>query len=147
MQPQEHRFKLHEHANYGWQPRLSSRAFMSILSNLTAIKIRGTYTHQGRGFLDDVKLETAHRGAAGEPADWVEHCQCPHGYVGQFCESCAPGFHHDPPNGGPFALCVPCNCNGHADICEAETGNQILLYYRLLKEGQVKLNCTDKTII
>lgn len=99
---------------------------MSILSNLTAIKIRGTYTHQGRGFLDDVKLETAHRGAAGEPADWVEHCQCPHGYVGQFCESCAPGFHHDPPNGGPFALCVPCNCNGHADICEAETGNFII---------------------
>lgn len=123
--PQEYRFRLHEHSGYGWQPRLSSRAFMSILSNLTAIKIRGTYTHQGRGFLDDVKLETAHRGAAGEPADWVEHCQCPHGYVGQFCESCAPGFHHDPPNGGPFALCVPCNCNGHADICEAETGQCI----------------------
>ncbi|EFN65099.1 Laminin subunit gamma-1 [Camponotus floridanus] len=123
--PQEYHFRLHEDSSYGWQPRLSSRAFMSILSNLTAIKIRGTYTHQGRGFLDDVKLETAHRGAAGESADWVEHCQCPHGYVGQFCESCAPGFHHDPPNGGPFALCVPCNCNGHADICEAETGQCI----------------------
>ncbi|XP_076248690.1 laminin subunit gamma-1 [Calliopsis andreniformis] len=123
--PQEYHFKLHEHFKYGWEPRLSSRAFMSILSNLTAIKIRGTYTNQGRGFLDDVKLETAHRGAAGDPADWVEHCQCPHGYVGQFCESCAPGFHHDPPNGGPFALCVPCNCNGHADICEAETGQCI----------------------
>ncbi|XP_011142346.1 laminin subunit gamma-1 [Harpegnathos saltator] len=122
---QEYRFKLHEHLSYGWQPQLSSRAFMSILSNLTAIKIRATYTNQGRGFLDDVKLETAHRGAAGEPADWVEHCQCPHGYVGQFCESCAPGFHHDPPNSGPFALCVSCNCNGHADICEAETGQCI----------------------
>lgn len=143
FQPHEYHFKLHEHPNYGWEPRLSSRAFMSILSNLTAIKIRGTYTHQGiliiyfedeilflsysflfigRGFLDDVKLETALRGAAGESADWVEHCDCPHGYVGQFCESCAPGFHHDPPNGGPFALCIPCNCNNHADICEAETG-------------------------
>ncbi|XP_031846744.1 laminin subunit gamma-1 isoform X2 [Nomia melanderi] len=123
--PQEYRFKLHEHPKYGWEPRLSSRAFMSILSNLSAIKIRGTYTHKDRGFLDDVKLETAHRGAAGESADWVEHCQCPPGYVGQFCESCAPGFHHDPPNGGPFALCVSCNCNGHADICEAETGQCI----------------------
>ncbi|XP_067209558.1 laminin subunit gamma-1 isoform X2 [Linepithema humile] len=121
--PQEYRFRLHE--QYGWEPRLSSRAFMSILSNLTAIKIRGTFTHQGRGFLDDVKLETAHRGAAGEPADWVEHCQCPAGYVGQFCESCAPGYHHDPPNGGPFATCAKCNCNGHADICEAETGQCI----------------------
>lgn len=123
--PQEYRFKLHEHSKYGWEPRLSSRAFMSILSNLTAIKIRGTYNHQGRGFLDDVKLETAHRGAAGDAADWVEDCKCPQGYVGQFCESCAPGFHHDPPNGGPFALCVACNCNGHADICEAETGQCI----------------------
>ncbi|XP_051161958.1 laminin subunit gamma-1 [Leptopilina boulardi] len=122
---QEYIFKLHEHPDYGWQPRLNSRNFISILSNLTSIKIRGTYTHQGRGFLDDVKLETAHRGAAGEPADWIEHCQCPTGYVGQFCESCAPGYHHDPPNGGPFALCVPCNCNGHADICETETGQCI----------------------
>ncbi|XP_066585793.1 laminin subunit gamma-1 [Prorops nasuta] len=122
---QAYKFRLHEHSEYGWQPRLSSRAFMSILSNLTAIKIRGTYTHQGKGFLDDVRLETAQRGAAGESADWVEHCQCSHGYVGQFCESCAPGFHHDPPNGGPFALCVPCNCNGHAEICEAETGECI----------------------
>ncbi|KAG7211484.1 hypothetical protein KM043_010758 [Ampulex compressa] len=127
--PQEYRFRLHEHPEYGWQPRLSSRAFISILSNLTAIKIRGSYTHQGRGFLDDVKLETAQRAAAGEPVDWVEHCKCPRGYVGQFCESCAPGFHHDPPNGGPFAFCVSCNCNGHADICEAETGQCICEHY------------------
>ncbi|XP_001604560.2 laminin subunit gamma-1 [Nasonia vitripennis] len=118
-------FRLHEHPDYGWLPRLNSRAFISILANLTSIKVRGTYTHQGKGELYDVKLETAHRGAAGEPADWVEHCNCPTGYVGQFCESCAPGYHHDPPNGGPFALCVLCNCNGHADICEAETGQCI----------------------
>ncbi|XP_033223143.1 laminin subunit gamma-1 isoform X2 [Belonocnema kinseyi] len=123
--PQEFRFKLHEHADYGWQPRFSARDFISILSNLTAIKIRGTYTHRGKGFLDDVKLETALRGAAGESADWVEHCKCPTGYVGQFCESCAPGYHHEPPNGGPFAICVPCNCNGHADICDPEAGQCI----------------------
>lgn len=122
---QHYKFRLNEHTNYGWQPRLSARSFISILSNLTSIKIRGTYTHQGRGYLDNVGLETAQRGAAGEPADWVENCQCPHGYIGQFCESCRPGFHHDPPNGGPFSLCVPCNCNGHADICEAETGQCI----------------------
>ncbi|XP_046413039.1 laminin subunit gamma-1 [Neodiprion fabricii] len=125
----EYRFRLHEHPDYGWLPQLSSRDFMSILSNLTAIKIRGTYTHKGRGFLDDVMLETAHRGAAGEPADWIEHCTCPHGYIGQFCESCSPGFHHEPSNGGPFALCVPCNCNGHAEICEAETGQCICQHH------------------
>lgn len=76
----------------------------------------------GIGFLDDVKLETARRGAAGTPAQWIELCTCPKGYVGQFCESCAPGYRHEPTSGGPFSPCVPCNCNGHADICDADTG-------------------------
>ncbi|XP_046391414.1 laminin subunit gamma-1 isoform X2 [Ischnura elegans] len=122
---QEFVFRLHEHPDYGWQPKLSSHDFMSVLSNLTAVKIRGTYTPEGVGFLDDVRLETARRGAAGKPATWIETCNCSLGYVGQFCESCAPGYRHEPANGGPFARCVPCNCNGHAEICEAETGRCI----------------------
>ena len=74
----------------------------------------------GKGFIDNVQLETAHRGLFGEPATWIEFCTCPKGYVGQ---SCAPGYRHTIPNGGPFALCIPCNCNNHADICDSETGN------------------------
>ncbi|KAJ3663785.1 hypothetical protein Zmor_008012 [Zophobas morio] len=93
---QDYSFRLHEHPNYGWQPRLSARAFMSILTNLTSIKIRATYSPRGVGFLDDVKLETAGRLVAGTPALWVEQCSCPPAYVGQFCESCAPGFRHSP---------------------------------------------------
>lgn len=81
------------------------------------------------GFLDDVKLETARRGAAGAPATWIEMCTCPSGYVGQFCESCAPGFRHDPASGGPFAPCVPCNCHGHADICDADTGMSYMSFF------------------
>lgn len=42
-----YRFRLHENPDYGWQPRLSSRDFFSVLSNLTAIKIRGTYSERG----------------------------------------------------------------------------------------------------
>nr|CAD7454512.1 unnamed protein product [Timema tahoe] len=122
---QKYKFRLHEHPDYGWQPRLSSRDFISVLTNLTAIKIRATYTPEGVGFLDDVKLETARRGAAGRQANWIEMCSCLKGYVGQFCESCAPGYRHEPANGGPFAPCVPCNCNGHADICDTETGKCI----------------------
>ncbi|XP_018318768.1 laminin subunit gamma-1 isoform X2 [Agrilus planipennis] len=122
VQKQHYKFRLHEHPNYGWQPRLSARNFMSVLSNLTAIRIKGTYTSGGVGFLDDVKLETASRGVAGRPALWVEMCQCPDGYVGQFCESCAPGYRHSPSHGGPFSPCIPCDCNKHADICDSETG-------------------------
>ena len=125
VKDQEYTFRLHESPDYGWQPRLAARDFMSLLSNMTAIKIRGTYTPEGVGFLDDVKLAAARRGAAGQPAQWIEMCTCPEGYVGQFCESCAPGYRHEPTHGGPFARCVPCNCNGHADICDADTGRCI----------------------
>ena len=124
-QNQVYRFRLHEHPNYGWNPRLSSRDFISVLANLTSLRVRGSYTPKGAGFLDDVKLEGARRGSSGPPANWVERCNCPEGYIGQYCESCAPGFRHDPPNGGPFARCVPCNCNGHADNCDPESGRCI----------------------
>ncbi|KAJ8928617.1 hypothetical protein NQ314_018796 [Rhamnusium bicolor] len=96
-----------------------------MLTNLTAIKIKGTYVPQGVGYIDDVKLETAARGVAGQPALWMESCACPTGYVGQFCESCAPGFRHSPALGGPFMPCIPCDCNNHASICDSETGRCI----------------------
>ncbi|XP_059472124.1 laminin subunit gamma-1 isoform X2 [Neocloeon triangulifer] len=121
----EYTFRLHEDSEYGWQPRLSAREYMRILSNLTAIKIRGTYTYDGVGYLKDFKLQTARRDTGGKPANWIEMCTCPEGYVGQFCESCAPGYRHEPNYGGRFARCVPCNCNGHADICDADTGRCI----------------------
>ncbi|KAG5898178.1 hypothetical protein JTB14_013222 [Gonioctena quinquepunctata] len=122
IQNQKFSFRLHEHPDYGWQPRLTPRAFMSLLTNLTDIKIKGIYNVRGEGFLDEVKLETASRGVAGEPALWVESCDCPTGYVGQFCESCAPGFRHSPAEGGSFMSCIPCDCNNHASICDSETG-------------------------
>nr|XP_014275808.1 laminin subunit gamma-1 isoform X1 [Halyomorpha halys] len=122
-----YKFRLHEDPDFGWEPKKKSLEFMSILSNLTAIKIRGTYSKNGMGFLDDVKLGTARRGAAGQPAGWIEICTCPKGYIGQYCESCAAGYRHDPPNGGPFSVCVPCNCNNHADHCDPESGRCLCL--------------------
>lgn len=121
IQRQEYSFRLHEQS---WQPRLNARDFISILTNLTAIKIRGTYGPHGQGYVDDVKLETAAQ-VAGLPAMWVEQCECPVGYVGQFCESCAPGFRHSPAQGSPFMPCIPCDCNKHADICDSESGKCI----------------------
>ncbi|XP_041371142.1 laminin subunit gamma-1-like [Gigantopelta aegis] len=120
------KFRLHEHPDYQWTPRLKAEDLIGILANVTAIKIRATYNPEGVGFIDDIKLETARRGFnAGDEASWVEQCTCPEGYVGQFCESCAPGFKRDPPNGGPFAQCVPCVCNGHSDVCDGNTGRCI----------------------
>ncbi|RVE52211.1 hypothetical protein evm_003130 [Chilo suppressalis] len=123
-QSQTYTFRLHEDPLYGWTPTLSNFEFMSILQNLTAIRIRGTYNKGGTGYLTTFKLETAkigrERGFA--PANWVEMCSCPKAYVGDYCEECAPGYKHEPANGGPYSACIPCDCNGHAHICDTATG-------------------------
>lgn len=125
QESREYIFRLHESNEYSWQPSQSSRGFISILSDLKAIKIRAAYSTHGEAYLDDVELQTAHRGAAGQPATWIEQCACPEGYLGQFCESCAPGYRHSPASGGPFMRCIPCDCNKHAEICDSETGRCI----------------------
>ena len=44
---QDYRFRLNEHASYQWTPRLTSSEFIRLLANVTALKIRGTYSPQG----------------------------------------------------------------------------------------------------
>ena len=87
--------------------------------------INDTYV-TGVGFIDDIHLDTARRGFdGGIEATWVESCTCPEGYVGQFCESCAPGYKRDPQFGGKFAACVPCQCNNHSEQCDADSGESL----------------------
>ena len=46
-------------------------------------------------------------------------------FQGQFCEQCAPGYTRQTPGGGPYTVCVPCNCYGHevgGIPCHPETG-------------------------
>lgn len=56
-----------------------------------------------------------------EYAVTVEQCQCPASYQGLSCEECAPGYYRiqSGPHGG---YCVPCQCNGHANECDVNTG-------------------------
>ncbi|KAI1236588.1 hypothetical protein IHE44_0014841 [Lamprotornis superbus] len=74
----------------------------------------------GTGYIDNVTLVSA-LPVPGVPAPWVERCQCPAAFRGQFCESCAPGYRRDTPGQGPFSTCVPCNCQG-GGICDPDTG-------------------------
>ena len=63
--------------------------------------------HTGVGYIDDITLESARPSRSGEEKiNTVELCSCDDGYVGQFCESCAPGYSRNPPDGGPLAHCV-----------------------------------------
>ncbi|XP_055387187.1 laminin subunit alpha [Condylostylus longicornis] len=51
----------------------------------------------------------------------VEECYCPLGYTGLSCEDCAPGFYRVK-EGLYGGYCAPCQCNGHADSCDCNTG-------------------------
>lgn len=59
--------------------------------------------------------------AENEYAVTVEQCQCPASYRGLSCEECAPGYYRiqSGPHGG---YCVPCQCNGHSNECDVNTG-------------------------
>ena len=41
--------------------------------------------------------------------------------LGQYCQLCSQGYYHEN-NTGPFDRCIPCECNGHATICDVESG-------------------------
>ncbi|CAB1326185.1 unnamed protein product [Coregonus sp. 'balchen'] len=138
-------FRLDEQQSSKWSPLLSSFQFQKLLQNLTAIKIRGTFGENGRGYLDNVRMESARQGA-GTPAAWVQNCNCPAGYEGQFCERCAAGYKRSSPSkgsrchtcqdgfyGNPLGEngvqrpCQRCQCNGHVDpntvrSCDPQTG-------------------------
>ena len=95
------------------------------------MRILYLYYSLGVGFIDDVTLDTAERravvngngnGNGEDEVGYIERCTCPQGYVGQFCESCAAGYHRETVNGGPYSKCVPCTCNGHSDTCDPNTG-------------------------
>nr|XP_056716167.1 laminin subunit gamma-3 [Euleptes europaea] len=116
-------FRLHE-TEAEMQATLSSFQFQRLLSNLTALHIRIESSDRpgtgGRLSLKEVQLTSARPGLS-QPASWVEECNCPHGYVGQFCEACAPDFKREVPFAGPFTSCIPCSCNQHG-TCDPNTG-------------------------
>ncbi|XP_069718416.1 laminin subunit gamma-2 isoform X1 [Phaenicophaeus curvirostris] len=117
---QTYTFRLDEHPSSNWSPRLNHFEYRRVLGNLTALWIRATFGEYSTGYIDNVTLVSA-QPVAGVPARWVERCECPLAYRGQFCEACAPGYRRDTPSLGPFSICVPCNCQG-GGICDPDTG-------------------------
>lgn len=98
--------------------------FMVILESLQGLFIRAPYwsssvTTRLQNVSLDTTTDTYYRNA--EPALAVEECQCPPNYVGLSCEDCAPGYYRS--NTGPYGgYCIPCQCNGHSDTCDVNTG-------------------------
>ena len=83
----QYSFKLHEHPNFGWSPRLSHGQFVDLLSDVVSIRLRATYAKRGIGVLDDVELESAAYRVGSEPASHVEKCRCPEVSTDRSCAS------------------------------------------------------------
>ncbi|XP_069837240.1 laminin subunit gamma-2 [Dendropsophus ebraccatus] len=119
--PQTYTFRLDELAFSPWTPKISHFDFRRLLSNVTSLRIRGTYGEYSTGYLQSVTLVSAHPGP-GDAAPWVERCDCPVGYKGDSCEQCAQGYYRESPVLGAFSPCVPCRCQG-GGRCDPETGD------------------------
>ncbi|KAJ9580421.1 hypothetical protein L9F63_024397, partial [Diploptera punctata] len=97
---------------------------MQVLQKLQAVYIRATYweesvTSRLGGVTLDIALEGYNPNSTKAMA--VEQCQCPQPYTGLSCEDCAPGYYRS--QTGPYGgYCVPCQCNGHSDVCDQVTG-------------------------
>nr|XP_031828013.1 laminin subunit alpha isoform X2 [Nomia melanderi] len=112
--------------NFLTQNRLSAtrEQLMIVLENLQGLHIRATYWSPSiMATLSDVTLDVTTEFYSSQyniPASSVEECQCPQNYQGLSCEECAPGYYRVQP--GPHGGCVRCECNGHADTCDVNTG-------------------------
>ncbi|XP_041479561.1 basement membrane-specific heparan sulfate proteoglycan core protein-like [Lytechinus variegatus] len=93
------------------------------LADVSNILIRASYhSDMQESSIRDIALDIAVAQNTGQnSAVEVESCDCPQGYIGLSCEDCAPGFTR---SGGGLYLgtCIPCECNGHSNQCDPETG-------------------------
>ena len=71
--------------------------------------------------LIEFEMDYAVEEGSGAMAKTVEECACPVGYIGTSCEHCDEGYYRA--RTFPYlGVCVPCQCNGHAETCDMSTG-------------------------
>ncbi|XP_012788306.2 laminin subunit alpha-2 [Sorex araneus] len=120
---------------YGDDPRMSRTVtrehFLDTLYDIHYILIKATYGNVMRqSRISEISMEVAEPGqisAVTPAAHMIEKCDCPTGYSGFSCESCMQGFYRSRSElgghtaGPTLGTCVPCQCNGHSNMCDPET--------------------------
>ncbi|XP_046437149.1 basement membrane-specific heparan sulfate proteoglycan core protein-like isoform X37 [Daphnia pulex] len=105
---------------------------LMVLADLDSILIKATYTTRtSEASLSEVSMDIAEERNTGQTRAFaVEQCTCPRGYKGLSCEDCDTGYTRSV-QGVYLGLCEPCNCNGHSNECDPDSG--------------VCMNCRDHT--
>ncbi|OAF68069.1 Laminin subunit gamma-1 [Intoshia linei] len=114
-----------------WYPNLNSYNFYKLLSNISSIKIRGSYSMSGHSKLYKISLGSGvYMGNIANSTEMksvthIQKCICLAGYIGKLCESPAEGYYRANKKLGSFSKSAKCRCNNHSDICNPETGECI----------------------
>lgn len=108
--------------------------FMSVLTNLDSVLIRGTYhTDQAEAILKRATLYAGDISSSNDILDpneerfsYVEKCRCPPGYEGLSCEECTFGhikIYDNSTAHEKVTKCLPCDCNGHSNSCDIDSSS------------------------
>ncbi|XP_056439932.1 laminin subunit alpha-1 [Gadus chalcogrammus] len=100
--------------------RVTRDDLLTVLAGVTALRVNVRLNASASGPLGvgRMSLDIADPNSANRlQAVAVETCECPWGYAGTSCESCAAGFYR---LGGVMfgGLCLQCECNDHAAQCD-----------------------------
>nr|Q05793.1 RecName: Full=Basement membrane-specific heparan sulfate proteoglycan core protein; Short=HSPG; Contains: RecName: Full=Endorepellin; Contains: RecName: Full=LG3 peptide; Flags: Precursor [Mus musculus]AAA39911.1 perlecan [Mus musculus] len=104
------------------QPATREHLLMA-LAGIDALLIQASYTQQpAESRLSGISMDVAVPENTGQDsAREVEQCTCPPGYRGPSCQDCDTGYTRVP-SGLYLGTCERCNCHGHSETCEPETG-------------------------
>jgi len=105
------------------------------LADVRYIFVKGMYsTPTETASFVNASMEIAEERAGGVRAVEVEHCNCPVQYTGTSCEDCSPG--HTRTSGGLYlGTCEQCQCNGHSDQCNPNSGEcSVRKHFKLIKK-------------
>ncbi|XP_049267535.1 basement membrane-specific heparan sulfate proteoglycan core protein-like isoform X2 [Rhipicephalus sanguineus] len=115
------------HSAIGSPDTATREDIMLVLQNVEGIFIRARFDSElAESSIHGLEMDSAsYSSPKNPPAASVEQCSCPTGYTGNSCENCAPGYIRR--RSGPYlGECVqgvlPCNCNGHSNSCDQQTG-------------------------
>ncbi|XP_065291469.1 basement membrane-specific heparan sulfate proteoglycan core protein isoform X24 [Dermacentor albipictus] len=115
------------HSAIGSPDTATREDIMLVLQNVEGIFIRASFDSElAESSVHGLEMDSAsYSSPKNPPASFVEQCSCPTGYTGNSCENCGPGYIRR--RSGPYlGECVqgvlPCNCNGHSNSCDQQTG-------------------------